>query len=455
MRGSIVKKGGRYYVKLELDPDPASGRRRQRWHSGYATKREAERARVDLLSKLDRGEYVPPTHQTLGAYLTEWLITIEPTVRQSTFDSYQRNMRLHVIDHVGETKLARVDAGVLNGLYATLLRSGRRPSSRKGKGHPPTVVDRVVALRREGHALSDIASRVSAEMADREPLTKNAVAALLRRQAQRDGEGPTGRPGLDARTVAYVHTILHRAFKDSVRWGRLARNPADAADPPRARPKPDAAQAWDATTLQRFLKSSAERGDRLYALWVVLSTTGMRRGEALGLRWADVDLEAGRAQIRQTVIQVRGQVVLGEPKTAQGRRAIDLDTWTVAALRTHRIRMAEERLLVGPDFADSGLVFHDPSGAPLRPESVSRSFARRVAAGGLSPLTLHGLRHTWATLALHNGVHPRVVQERLGHATIAITLGIYSHVSPTLHAQAAQSIADTMFGAVRPGPSNG
>lgn len=215
------------------------------------------------------------------------------------------------------------------------------------------------------------------------------------------------------------------------------------------------AQAWDAATLQRFLESSAESEDRLYALWVVLSTTGMRRGEALGLRWADVDLEAGRAQIRQTVIQVRGQVVLGEPKTAQGRRAIDLDTWTVMALRAHRVRTAEERLLVGPDFADGGLVFHDPSGAPLRPESVSRSFARRVAAGGLPPLTLHGLRHTWATLALHNGIHPRVVQERLGHATIAITLGIYSHVSPTLHAHAAQSIADRMFATDRPGSSNG
>jgi integrase len=446
VRGSVVKKGSRWYVKLELDPDPATGRRRQRWHSGYATKREAERARIDLLSKLDRSEYVTPTQQTLGDYLTEWLVTIEPTVRRSTYDSYQRNMHLHVIDHIGATKLARVDAGVLNGLYAKLLGSGRRPSSRKGKGHPPSVVDQALALRREGCTFSEVATRVSAETPGREPLTKNAVAALLRRHAQRCDDTSSRPEGLDPRTVAYVHTILHRAFKDAVRWGRLARNPADAADPPRARPKPDAAQAWDSSTLQRFLEATCSAGDRLYALWVLLATTGMRRGEALGLRWTDLDLEAGRAHVRQTVVQVRGQVSIGEPKTVQGRRAIDLDTWTVTALRTHRVRMAEERLLVGPDFADNGLVFHDPSGAPLRPESVSRSFTRRVAAPGLRPLTVHGLRHTWATLALQNGVHPRVVQERLGHSTIAITLGIYSHVSPTLHAQAAQAVADMMFG---------
>jgi integrase len=125
MRGSVVKKGGRWYVKLELEPDPATGRRRQRWHSGFETKKEAERARVDLLSKLDRGEYVVPTQQTLGEFLTEWLTTLKRQVRPSTYDSYQRNMRLHVSDHIGRTRLTRVDAGTLNALYAELLTSGR------------------------------------------------------------------------------------------------------------------------------------------------------------------------------------------------------------------------------------------------------------------------------------------------------------------------------------------
>lgn len=147
MRGSVVEKGGAYYVKIELDPDPATGRRRQKWHSGFRTKREAERARIDLLSKFDRGEYVEPTKQTLGEYLADWLKPIEHTVRPSTFDSYARNMRNHVIAHMGSTKLVKVDAGALNGLYSFLLVAGRRPSSRAGKGYSTAVLERALELR--------------------------------------------------------------------------------------------------------------------------------------------------------------------------------------------------------------------------------------------------------------------------------------------------------------------
>jgi integrase len=193
--------------------------------------------------------------------------------------------------------------------------------------------------------------------------------------------------GLSPRTVAYIHTILHRAFKDAVRWGRLA------------------------------------------------------RGEALGLRWSDVDLDTGRVRIVQTVIQIRGNVTIGEPKTDRGRRAFTLDDGTIAALRAHRREMNEQRLLVGADFTDRDLLFRLPSGQPLHPDAVSATFERQVRRYGLPRLTLHGLRHTWATLALESGVHPRVVQERLGHSTIAITLGIYSHVSPTLDSDAARTVA--------------
>jgi integrase len=178
---------------------------------------------------------------------------------------------------------------------------------------------------------------------------------------------------------------------------------------------------------------------------VLLATTGMRRGEALGLRWSDLDLETGRARVLQTIIQVGNVVSIGEPKTARGRRPISLDRATVAVMRAHRNRMNQERLLVGADFNDLDLVFHKPDGSWLRPDAVSDAFLRRVRRYGVPRLTLKGLRHTWATLALERGVHPRVVQERLGHSTIAITLGIYSHVSPTLHDEAAQLIADLVL----------
>jgi integrase len=446
LRGSVVKKGDRYYVKIELDTDPATGRRRQKWHSGYRTKREAERARVDLLSKLDRGEYVEPSQQTAAEFLEEWLRAIEPTLRPSTFDSYSRNVRNHVIAYIGSVRLTKIDAGTLNGLYAHLLASGRRKPSRTGRGYSPDVVERALELRADGLTLAETAESLRTEVAEADHITKDTLACLLRRHAAAK-EGDDTDAGLDPRTVNYVHTIVHRAFKDAVRWGRLARNPADAADPPRSRQKPDGVHAWDAATVREFLSVSHESGDRLHPLWVLLSMTGMRRGEALGLLWSDVDLDAARLRVVQTIVQVRSKVAISEPKTMRGRRPIALDAGTVAVLRDHRRRSLEERIQVGSAFEDRGLVFHHPDGSCLRPDAVSAAFVRRVRAAGLPRLTLQGLRHTWATLALERGIHPRVVQERLGHSSIAITLGIYSHVAPTLHDEAAQTVADLVLDA--------
>lgn len=445
MRGTVTKKGGKWYVIIERPPDPLTGRRRPKWHSGFKTRKEAERARIDLLSKLDRGEYVDPTKQTLADYLVEWLAAIEHTVRPSTFDSYKRNMHNHVITHIGSTPLARIDAVTLNGLYGMLLTSGRRRPSQTGRGYSPEIVDRAIELRRLEFSLTETAEILQTEFEEAATLNKNTVNSFLRRRAAAPAVADEAPKGLDRRTVNYVHTILHRALKDAVRWHRLARNPADAADPPRGTAKSDGVHAWDAETLRSFLTSSRESNDRLHGLWVLLATTGMRRGEALGVRWSDIDLDAGRLRVVQTITQVRSKVTIGEPKTAKGRRSIALDDGTVAVLRSHRKLMLEERLLIGPDFGDSGLLFHYPDGSCLRPDAVSAQFLRRVARHGLPRLTLHGLRHTWATLALEQGIHPRVVQERLGHSTIAITLGIYSHVAPTLHDEAAAQIAGLML----------
>lgn len=383
MRGSVVKRGSGYAVVVELGRDPETGKRRQKWHSGYRTRKEAERARVELLGRVDTGTYVETSKQTLSGFLAEWLVSIEPTVRPATLYSYRRNMGLHVEPYIGATPLQKIDAGTLNGLYARLLADGRR---------------------------------------DR-----------------------TG--GLSKRSVRYVHTILHRALSDAVRWERLLRNPADAATPPSAtaseRPE---MTTWDAKTLRSFLDASAAENDRYRAAWYLLATTGMRRGEVLGLRWADVDLTAATASIRQTVITVKRSVQFGTPKTAKGRRQISLDAGTVAVLREHRARQLEERLLMGAGWADHDLIFTKVDGAPLHPERFSREFDRRVARYGLERIRLHDLRHTWATLALGAGVHPKVVQERLGHANVSITLDVYSHATPAMSAAAADTVAAAVFG---------
>jgi integrase len=174
----------------------------------------------------------------------------------------------------------------------------------------------------------------------------------------------------------------------------------------------------------------------------------MRRGEVLGLRWQDVDLDAGRVSISQTLIVVGGyEVQFSEPKTASGRRMIALDPQTVAALREHKQRQMLERSLMGDAYEDADLVFAREDGAPLHPDSFSDAFWRHAKAEKLPRIRFHDLRHTHATLALAAGVHPKVVSERLGHSSITITLDTYSHAIPAMQETAADLVAALVFDA--------
>lgn len=183
------------------------------------------------------------------------------------------------------------------------------------------------------------------------------------------------------------------------------------------------------------------------SILLVLATTGMRRGEVLGLRWRDLDLEGGRLSIRQTVTLVDHKIVIANrTKTGKGR-AVDLDGTTIAELRAQRVRQAQELLLLGIRADDDTLVFGHPDGRPYNPDRFSREFDRALLRyPALTRIRLHDLRHTWATLALEAGVATKIVSERLGHSTTAITSDIYSHVTPTMGADAAERVAGLIFG---------
>lgn len=188
-------------------------------------------------------------------------------------------------------------------------------------------------------------------------------------------------------------------------------------------------------------------GDRLYAAYLLIATTGMRRGEAFGVRWQEVDLDAGQLSVRQTLIAPGYKLRFSTPKTAKGIRSIALDPTTVEVLRARRKAQLEERLALGPDYADTGdLVFTELDGTPVNPVRFSKQFEREVKAAGLPHIPLHGLRHTWATIALSAGIHPKVVSERLGHSTISLTLDIYSDVLPGLQEEAAAKVASLVLG---------
>jgi integrase len=159
-----------------------------------------------------------------------------------------------------------------------------------------------------------------------------------------------------------------------------------------------------------------------------------------------VDLDAGRVSPRRPRVVVNYEVVVSEPKTAKGRRSLALDPATVAALREHRARQLEQRLAVGPRWQDSGLGFTCPDGQPVHPERFTRWFEQHTRTAGLPKIRLHDVRHSYATAALAAGVPAKVVSERLGHATIAITMDTYSHVLPGLDAEAAGTVARLILG---------
>jgi integrase len=249
------------------------------------------------------------------------------------------------------------------------------------------------------------------------------------------GGGKSG-GALSPRTVRYMHTLVKMALAEALRLGLVSRNVADAVRPPKeVRP---VAGAWGPAEVRRFL--AAAQHDSLWPLWLLAVHTGLRRSEILGLQWRDLDLDAGLLVVRHSAILVGNELRLVRG-AKRGGHTVALAAVCVAALRAHRTRQAQMRLLLGPLWHDHDLVFAGESGGPVHPVTLGRHFRQMVKEAGLPPLPFHGLRHTHATIMMLAGVHPKVVSERLGHADIHITLQTYSHVQPLMQAQAAEVFA--------------
>ena len=252
--------------------------------------------------------------------------------------------------------------------------------------------------------------------------------------------------GRSVNTIRAVHKTLRRALDDAMRSGLVVRNAAAVVTPPRTPHSEATERAWTPGQLARFLSQVV--GDRLEALWRTAAMTGMRRGEVLGLRWSDLDLPAGQLRVRRALVLIDGVPTMTEPKTEASRRAIDLDPTTVGILREHRKAQLEERLAWGPGYAESEqLVFCREDGTAYRPAYIYHQFRRLSGQLGLPPIPFHGLRHSHATALLVAGVHPRVVQERLGHSSVMVTLDVYSSVIPTMQREAADRLAALIDGA--------
>jgi integrase len=350
----------------------------QRTKAGFATQREAEMALTTLLSTIHDGTYVTPAKLTTGTYLTDiWLPSIAATVQPTTYAGYKSHVERQLVPRLGSIPLQKVTAPKINAFYAELAKDGKVP----------------------------------------------------RKKDEKPGE----RGGLASNTIRRVHATLSGAMNDAVRWGYLARNPAAMANPPKN--ATTEMHVWTATELQTFLEQT--QGDRLWPLWVLLASTGLRRGEACGLQWSDVDLKAGCLAVRRA-LTTKG---LSTPKTKSGDRVVSLDSFTVTTLKKWKKIQTEDRVKWGELWTNTGYVFTREDGNPYHPDVVSGAFESRVAKTKLPRIRLHDLRHTHATIALSAGTHPKVVSERLGHANAAFTMNTYVHVLPGMQDDAAEKIA--------------
>ena len=246
-----------------------------------------------------------------------------------------------------------------------------------------------------------------------------------------------GTGGLSHRTVQYHYRILSKALEDAIRMGLIAVNPCKGVTPPRpARYDIPALGPDDLAKLLGAIKESIN-----YLFYHTLLLTGMRRSELIAVKWKDVDLDLACIYVAHSLHRLDdGTIIIKEPKTPRSRRPVDLPPSLVVALRQHRTDQEVQRLMFGRSLNEDDFVFCHLDGSPLNPNTVTHAFSKIAARAGLPHLRLHDLRHIHATMLLKAGVHPRIVQERLGHSSIATTLDIYSHTVPGLQKAVAERL---------------
>lgn len=258
-------------------------------------------------------------------------------------------------------------------------------------------------------------------------------------KGRRDGKG-----GLSGQTVLHHHRLLHKAFAQAVKWQLVARNVMDAVDPPAV--EKHEMRALDEAEVAALL--DAANGLRLAAPTYTAAITGLRRGELVGLKWGDIDFENAQLAVRRSVEQTRKGTRFKPTKSKQSR-TVQLSFHALEVLRKHRVAQSRERLKVGPGYNSLDLVFPREDGSVWEPEAFGKAFTGLVRRAKLGHIRLHDLRHSCASILLKAGIHVKVVSERLGHSTVAITLDLYSHLLPGLQRDASDKIEASIDAAVR------
>jgi len=362
------------------------GQGQRRWDTsiGYPRQSDAESEYRRMKTARETGAYAAPNQMTVGQYLgNHWLPSARSRVKVSTLLSYTTVVERHLTPALGAVRLQRLTTLQINSMYIDLA-----------------VAETSIA-----------AAKVDPERSPRKALS--------------------------AKTIRNIHLVLTKALADAEDDGLVARNPAERAKPPRVRQTPEnEIVAWDAPELRTFLAQIID--DRWFPEIRLASMTGMRRAEVLGLRWEDVDLDAGHVVVRQTLVSSGYKTRFDSPKSHRPR-SVALDPETVRVLRQRKVAQVANRL-ASSKWIESDLVFTSPTGLLVHPDSFSQAFERLVLRSRLKRITLHGLRHTHASLLLKSGVSVKVVSERLGHADPGFTLRQYAHVLGSMQEDAALRI---------------
>lgn len=395
MRGHIRKRGKSSWQVIIPKGRDASGKYRYDRYTVQGTKKDAEAKLAELLHQLNTGTYVAPSRVTVAEFLERWLAdAVTNSVKPSTLKRNAAIVRQHLIPALGNLPLTKLSALHVQAYYNQALASGRL-----------------------------------------------------------DDDGNSTDEPLSAATIRRHHAVLHKALGQAVKWGLLARNVADLVEPPRVSRK--VGRTLDAEQVGRLLDAARDTGRR--ALYLTAVATGLRQGELLALRWQDVDFQQRAITVRRTLVSVGNQAKgirprFAEPKTDAGVRRVTMPAGLAEELQRLSVTQELERVQAGPEYEDYGLVFCTDTGRPISPRNLVRQFKSLLQKAGLPNVRFHDLRHTHASLLLELGVHDKVVSERLGHASIDITINTYAHVMPGLQEQAAAAF-DTLLKRIEGQPS--
>ena len=432
MKGSVRRRGSKWDYRFRgPEKDPSTGDYFWIAKGGFDTKQEAWQACREAMREADRGRVVKPSTRTVAHFFAEWFTAIEPSIDATTWQNWKDYAAAYVIPWIGEERLQRLDGPQLLKLYRSLLADGRVKcdqngqmydywSDRVAKGQSPTARDVSEACKTTIHAARAAVRRYK--------------SGIIPKQMTR---------GLAPKTVRNVHVLIHRALVDAVAWKYINENPASNVKPPKLSRR--RREVWTPEQIQTFLTSV--QNDRFAPLFLLELTTGIRRGQVCGLKWTAVDLDASEITVHDNRVVVGGHARdKAGGKTKNADQTISIDRATVAALKSWREVQNRERDFFGTAYHPGDYVFTFEDGRPPHPDTIRQRFDRLAAAAGLSRITFHDLRHSYATGALKAGINPKVISERIGHANVGFFLQTYAHVLRNDDRDAAEQAAAFLIG---------